>query len=208
MKHNPIANVLISVSDKSNLHILTQALDGAHNNLRILASDGSYNALQGKTSASLQRISDYTQQAVGKRVKTLDFRIFAGILSEDREEFFQRFGNDAIFFDMVVCNLYAFQANAFSSNTILDACEQVDIGGMSLIRAAAKNFMQVAVVSRPEQYTWIANEIKETATLSLRSRYRLCCEAFSYTAACEEEIARYFSHQEFDDATGDTDETL
>lgn len=128
------------------------------------------------------------------RVKTLHPKIFGGIGRRDHVgdlRLMQEEGIPPI--DLVVVNLYPFEATINRSGVSRDeAIEQIDIGGPSLIRAAAKNHQWVTVATRPEQYSSILRDIEELGTTSVSLRRRLAGEAFAMTALDDQVIADYF----------------
>jgi len=133
------------------------------------------------------------------RVKTLHPAIFGGILArrENAEHMDQLQEHGLAPIDIVVNNLYPFVETVAKSGTTLDeALEQIDIGGVSLIRAAAKNFKDVLVLVRPEDYMPVMKEWSETGGVSLETRLRLATIAFQYIAAYDAAIAGYLSQQE------------
>ena len=138
-------------------------------------------------------------EILGGRVKTLHPRIHAGILARrDREDDVATLEEHEILpFDLVVVNLYPFeQVAARHGVREEEAVEMIDVGGPSMLRAAAKNFAHVAPVCRPEQYAAALAELRERGELSPESRRRLATVAFSTTAAYESAIARWFADVE------------
>jgi phosphoribosylaminoimidazolecarboxamide formyltransferase/IMP cyclohydrolase len=133
------------------------------------------------------------------RVKTLHPKIHAGILARrDVKEHMDAIGSMKIDrIDMVIINLYPFKEAVLKKNAEFDdIVENIDIGGPSMIRAAAKNYRSVAVVTRPEQYPGIIRELKENGSLSERTLSELMAEAFIVTANYDAMIAKRM-HQEF-----------
>ena len=133
------------------------------------------------------------------RVKTLHPRIFGGILAIRNEpkhvRQMQEHNLESI--DLVVVNLYPFEKNAVSENlSIADAIEWIDIGGPSLIRAAAKNHSFTTVVIDPEDYSLVAEEMqKQSGEVSLETRVKLAAKAFRFTSYYDATIANYFAQQ-------------
>jgi phosphoribosylaminoimidazolecarboxamide formyltransferase/IMP cyclohydrolase len=131
----------------------------------------------------------------GGLVKTLDFRIYLGLLSESYNPSHQadlaRSGSVPI--DMVVVNLYPFRETiAASGATPEGARGNIDIGGPCMLRAAAKNFHRVAALSDPADYPWIVRELEESrGSLSLATRFMLAQKAFRLTAGYDAAIADY-----------------
>jgi phosphoribosylaminoimidazolecarboxamide formyltransferase / IMP cyclohydrolase len=189
-----IQRAIISVSDK--LGLVDFALGLRANGVEIFSTGGTRAHLQA-SGIEVHDIADYTgfPEMMGGRIKTLHPKIFGGILgrrsvTEDTEAM-QRHGIHP--FDLVVVNLYPFQETvARSGVTREEAIEQIDIGGPSLIRAAAKNHAHVTVATRPEQYSAILEEIEQQGGTSLMLRRRLAGECFVTTAAYDNAIADYF----------------
>ena len=197
-----VRTVLASVSDKTGLDLLLRGLLSANPDLRILSTGGTYTAiakiLGASAPRSLQQVSDYTGQPEmqGGLVKTLDFKIYLGLLSETynpaHQEDLTRAGGVA--FDMVVVNLYPFQETVeHDGATLEDARGNIDIGGPSLIRAAAKNFHRVAVLCDPADYAEVLREIALDGTLGLSTRFRLAQEAFRLTARYDAAVSHYLA---------------
>ncbi len=199
-----VQNVLVSVSDKTGLETLIPELVRINPSLKLYSTGGTFQALQKFLGASLSRkylvqVADYTGQPEmqGGLVKTLDFKIYLGLLSETynpaHAEDLKRVKGVAI--DMVIVNLYPFtQTIAQSGVTPEQARANIDIGGPCMVRAAAKNFLRVASVTDPADYRKIATELKETGgALALKTRFDLARKAFAHTAAYDAAIAAYFA---------------
>ncbi|MEM9587384.1 MAG: bifunctional phosphoribosylaminoimidazolecarboxamide formyltransferase/IMP cyclohydrolase [Planctomycetota bacterium] len=141
-------------------------------------------------------VADYTgfPEMLDGRVKTLHPRVFAGILAiRDRDDHMDAIADhDITPFDLVVVNLYPFAATAARPGVTRDECvEQIDIGGPSLVRAAAKNHHDVAVATSPEQYGEILEQLDSMGGTSDELREQLCGAAFDHTAAYDRAIADY-----------------
>ncbi len=197
-----IRNVIVSVFDKSGLEPFIAALLKSCPGVRFYSTGGSYaflaDALGERGGAHLRKMSDYTGQPEmkGGLVKTLDWKIYLGLLAEpydeDHEEDLKRQG--AVAFDMVVGNLYPFEEATARAASFEEARQHIDIGGPSMLRAAAKNFLRVAPVCAPALYEAVADELeKERGSLCLSTRARLAAEVFGRQAAYDAAIARYFS---------------
>ncbi len=199
----PVNTVLISVSDKSGLEGFVPRLLDINPALKILSTGGTFarlkEILSHRADGCLTPVSDYTGQpeTQGGLVKTLDFKIYLGLLTETYNDHHQsdlaRTGAAPI--DMVVVNLYPFRETiAKPGITPEQARGNIDIGGPCMIRAAAKNFIRVAAVVDPDDYDPLADEMAAgDGCLSLDRRYRLACKAFDHTAAYDEAIARYLA---------------
>ena len=203
-----IQNVLASVSDKTGLDRLVPALLKVNPAVKIYSTGGTYTALReilGAGSKTLVSVSDYTGQPEmqGGLVKTLDFKIYLGLLSETynpaHADDLKRTQGVAI--DMVVVNLYPFvQTIAKADATPEKARANIDIGGPCMVRASAKNFLRVASVTDPADYDAVIRELEAgKGVLSLKTRYGLAQKAFAHTGAYDTAIAAYFKGKEFAD---------
>ncbi len=201
--------MLISVYDKRGLNGLIPALVRINPGLLIYSTGGTFEAIRAilgdRAEKNLTRISDYTGQPEmqGGLVKTLDFKIYLGLLSETYN---QAHSGDlarvqGITFDMVVVNLYPFLKIIREPGVRPEkARANIDIGGPCMIRAAAKNFLRVAPVVDPDDYDRIIKELKESdGFTSLRTRYELAKKTFAYTARYDTAIADYLSALSFDE---------
>ena len=196
-----VRHVLISVSDKSGLEAFVPRLLAANPKTRIFSTGGTFARLQeilgDRAGACLTPVAEYTGQpeTQGGLVKTLDFKIYLGLLSETYNDAHQsdlkRTG--AVPIDMVVVNLYPFEQTVAKPDvTPEQARGNIDIGGPCMIRASAKNFIRVAAVVDPGDYGRIADEMTAAnGCTSLATRYRLAQKAFAHTAAYDAAIADY-----------------
>lgn len=189
-----IQRAIISVSDKLGLVDFASGLRAK--GVEIFSTGGTRAHLQA-SGIEVQDIADYTgfPEMMGGRIKTLHPKVFGGILGRrDLTEDMGAMAEHGIkAFDLVVVNLYPFQETvARPGVTCEEAIEQIDIGGPSLIRAAAKNHAFVTVATRPEQYSSILEEIENYGGTSMKLRRRLAAECFVATAAYDSAIADYF----------------
>jgi phosphoribosylaminoimidazolecarboxamide formyltransferase/IMP cyclohydrolase len=203
-----VRNVILSVFDKRGLEAFVPALLRINPRMRFYSTGGSYRRLEELLGAGAVRagrlvsVPDYTGQPEmqGGLVKTLDFRIYLGLLSETYNEEHRRDleRTGAVAFDMVVVNLYPFaETIARPGVTPEQARANIDIGGPCMIRAAAKNFIRVAPVVDPGDYEPLAAELEAGGgCLSLATRFRLARKAFAHTAAYEAVIAAYLGERE------------
>jgi len=189
---------LLSVSDKTGLLELGEGL--AALGWELVASGGTAGTLR-EAGLEVMDVSQVTgfPEALGGRVKTLHPAIHAGILARadaaDVEELAAR-GLSPI--DVVVVNLYPFEETvARAGVSLADALEQIDIGGVALLRAAAKNVARVAVLSHPDQYGPVLAELQEGGEVSAATRRLLGLAAFRLTAAYDAAIAMYLAGQGF-----------
>jgi len=204
-----IQHVLVSVSDKAGLEAFIPDLVRINPRLTLYSTGGTFQALQKCLGASLAQkhlvqVSDYTGQPEmqGGLVKTLDFKIYLGLLSETYNPAhaadLRRVKGVAI--DMVVVNLYPFARTiAQPGVTPEQARANIDIGGPCMVRAAAKNFLRVASVTDPADYPAIVTELKQSGgKLALKTRFDLARKAFAHTAAYDTAIAGYLAKCPFD----------
>ncbi len=201
-----IDRVLVSVSDKSGLDRLIPALLESNPGVHFYSTGGTYRALAeilgGQAASHLTQVSDYTGQpeTQGGLVKTLDFKIYLGLLTETYNEAHQadlaRAGASPL--DMVVVNLYPFEATvARAGVTVEEARANIDIGGPCMLRAAAKNYLRVASVVDPADYTELAELLKANdGRLNLTQRFELARKAFAHTARYDAAIAAYLAAQD------------
>ena len=202
-----IERVLVSVSDKTGLDALVPALVEINPEVHFYSTGGTFQRLarilgpEG-TAAHLTQVSDYTGQpeTQGGLVKTLDFKIYLGLLTETYNDAHQAdlARSGALPLDMVVCNLYPFEATvARPGVTVEEARANVDIGGPCMIRAAAKNYLRVAAIVDPADYVEIIADLKaHGGRLSLARRFALAQKAFAHTAQYDAAISRYLAEQD------------
>ena len=190
----PIRTALISVSDKTGLGELARGL--ARFKIKILSTGGTAKSLAAE-GASVTEVADYTgfPEMLDGRVKTLHPRIHAGILarrdSPDHLAALRAAGIDPI--DLVVVNLYPFaQTVAKPDSTFAEAIENIDIGGPTMLRAAAKNYSGVVVVTDPSDYPKLLAEMSGNGGgVSEGMRFALARKAFAHSAAYEAAIGNY-----------------
>ena len=195
---------LLSVYDKSGLIELAQLLASAGHEL--VASGGTSHALSdaGLPVTSVTKLTGQ-EEMLGGRVKTLHPAIHAGILARDSATDRAQLAQAGFaMIDMVVCNLYPFQQVSTQPGTSLEAAiEQIDIGGVALLRAAAKNFARVITLCDPDDYEMVAELLRAGREVDLASRRKLAAKVFALTQANDEAIhARLL--QEVPDAAQDS----
>ena len=195
---------LISVSEKRGVVELAKVLATA--GYEILSTGGTASAL-ASAGVAVKQVSAHTgaPEILDGRVKTLHPKIHGGLLGRDipahRDEMAK---HDIAPIDVVVVNLYPFEATVAKSGTSLDdAIENIDIGGPSMLRSSAKNHERVAVVVDPDDYSWVAEAIRGGG-LSAGQRLQLARKAFAHTAAYDTAIAGYLTS--IDDAAADARE--
>ena len=197
-----IRNVLVSVFDKTGLSPLITALVETCPGIRFYSTGGTAKFIAEIAPDNLVSVSDYTGQPEmqGGLVKTLDFKIYLGLLSETYNDAHRtdlaRAG--AIEFDMVIANLYPFKKVITQAGiTPEQARTNIDIGGPCMIRASAKNYIRVASVTDPSDYPAIITELQANkGALSLATRFSLMKKAFALTADYDAAIAAHFSKVE------------
>ena len=190
-----IQRALISVSDKTGLEAFAHGLIAR--GIEIFSTGGTRKFLLSK-GFNAREVAEYTgfPEMMDGRLKTLHPKIFGGILARhDQEEDRQATLEYGIAtFELVVVNLYPFRETIARPDVTLEqAIENIDIGGPSLVRAAAKNHAFVTIATRPESYPEILEEITAHGGTSLALRRRLAGEAFASTAAYDCAIANYFA---------------
>ncbi|NVL91027.1 MAG: hypothetical protein HWN69_08590 [Desulfobacterales bacterium] len=204
-----VRHVIISVSNKNELESFIPSLLEINPKIRLFSTGGTYSRiteiLGDRASSCLTPVSDYTGQpeTQGGLVKTLDFKIYLGLLTETyndaHQQDLQRTG--AVPIDMVVVNLYPFKETISKGDVNVEQARgNIDIGGPCMIRASAKNFIRVAPVVDPSDYTRIISEMKANqGKISLKLRYELAEKAFEHTAVYDRHIADFLASKSFDD---------
>ncbi len=204
-----VKNVLMSVSDKTGLDEFVEGLVAACPGVKIYSTGGTYakvaEILGDRAKDILVAVSDYTGQPEmqGGLVKTLDFKIYLGLLSETYNDAHQadlaRLSAKPI--DMVVVNLYPFQATVAKPGVTPEmARTNIDIGGPCMVRASAKNYLRVASVTDPLDYASIARELAMNGgTIGLDTRFKLMKKAFAHTAQYDAAIAEFFTSRPWDE---------
>lgn len=183
---------LISLSDKSGLDELVSFL--VSQDVKILSTGGTYKAIKELTSEVIE-VSDFTgfEEMMDGRVKTLHPKIHAGILARrDKDlEVLQERGYETI--DLVIVNLYPFKETIAEGCSFDEAIEKIDIGGPTMIRSAAKNFKDVAVVSNPNDYSRLIEEWKNEDGISYEFRKELSQKVFQLMADYNLSISNYLN---------------
>jgi phosphoribosylaminoimidazolecarboxamide formyltransferase/IMP cyclohydrolase len=188
-----IKHALISVSDKTGIINLAQQL--VQYGITILSTGGTAKLLHDNGIAVLE-VADYTgfPEMLDGRVKTLHPKIHAGILARNDSEHQQALNTASIpNIELVIVNLYPFKETiAKQSCTLDEAIENIDVGGPTMIRAAAKNYQKVTIVTDPKDYLMLSEELKESnGSINLTTRFKLAQKAFSHTAAYDSAISNY-----------------
>jgi len=190
-----IKKALISVSDKKNLKKLLKVL--TKHKIKIISSGGTYKEIK-KLRFKCLEVSKYTNspEILDGRVKTLHPKIHAGILSKRNNKSHKEDLKNQNFeeIDLVIVNFYPFEKTLEQTNCHLKIIENIDVGGPTLVRAAAKNYNDVTVITSSNQYDELIGEIeKSEGSTSLEFREKMSLEAFSETAYYDAVISSYFN---------------
>ena len=207
-----VRHVLASVFDKNDLDSFVPELLRVNPDIKFFSTGGTFSKIKeiiGDTAdACLTQVSDYTGQpeTQGGLVKTLDFKIYLGLLTETyndaHNDDLRR--TESVHIDMVIGNLYPFKDTISKPDvTVEQARGNIDIGGPCMIRASAKNYIRVASVVDPSDYGSIISDMeKNSGSISLDLRFRLAKKAFDYTAGYDRTIAGYLGSRAFEDVKG------
>jgi phosphoribosylaminoimidazolecarboxamide formyltransferase / IMP cyclohydrolase len=192
-----MGTALISVSNKIGLIDLANGLNQL--GWQIIASGGTAQAI-AQNDIPVQEISNLTgsPEVLGGRVKTLHPAVHGGILARNNSSDLADLSKvGGILIDLVIVNLYPFrQTIAKQGTTFQEAIEKIDIGGVALIRAAAKNQERVSVVTSPHDYDTVLNELRKHGSISDSTRRQLAVKAFQHTASYDRAIYDYLSTQD------------
>ncbi|MCB9308506.1 MAG: bifunctional phosphoribosylaminoimidazolecarboxamide formyltransferase/IMP cyclohydrolase [Lewinellaceae bacterium] len=198
-ENRKIKTALISVYNKTGVDDLADAL--VSNGVNIISTGGTAKYLTDR-NIEIELVEDLTgfPEMLGGRVKTLHPKVFGGILARRNETHLTQLDAlDIPTIDLVVVDLYPFEDTVASGASHEYIIEKIDIGGISLVRAAAKNFQDVVILSSKDQYTTFIKEITEHhGSTSLRTRQQLAKSAFSLTSEYDRQISEYF--MSFDEA--------
>jgi phosphoribosylaminoimidazolecarboxamide formyltransferase/IMP cyclohydrolase len=196
-----IQRALLSVSDKRGIVDFARGL--AELGVEIVSTGGTASAL-AEAGIEVRPIDDFTgfPEIMDGRVKTLHPKLYAGLLAvRDNEQHLAQADEQNIeFVDLVCVNLYPFERTAAKRGVgEAEVIENIDIGGPTMLRAAAKNHAYAAVVVKPESYDAVLEELRDAGgTLSMPTRESLAAEAFAYTARYDTAIARWFAEKSDD----------
>jgi phosphoribosylaminoimidazolecarboxamide formyltransferase / IMP cyclohydrolase len=190
-----IKKALISISDKKNLKNLLRTL--TKYKIELISSGGTYKQIK-KLNFKCLEVSKYTNspEILGGRVKTLHPKIHAGILSKRNNKSHKKDlkNNNFEVIDLVIVNFYPFEKTLEQTNNHSKIVENIDVGGPTMVRAAAKNYNDVTVITSSNQYNELINELeKNKGTTSLKFREKMSLEAFSETAYYDAVISNYFN---------------
>lgn len=196
----PIRRALVSVSDKSNLEALAASLSAW--GTEVLSTGGTFEAL-ASFGCRVRQVSEVTgfPEILGGRVKTLHPKIHGGILARATAEHMAEIERHGIApIDLVVVNLYPFQRTVARPDvTFEEAMENVDIGGPTMVRAAAKTWERVTVVVDPEDYARLDELVAACGGVPAKARRDFARKAFAHTAAYDAAIANWLEAQATDD---------
>lgn len=198
----PVRRALVSVYDKTGLVPLARALADAGVEIISTGSTAATIAAAGLAVTPVEEVTDFPECLQG-RVKTLHPAVHAGILADRRKpDHLHQLGELGVTpIDLVVVNLYPF-SDTVASGAPFDACvEQIDIGGPTMVRAAAKNHPAVAVITSPAGYDDVAAAVREGG-FTLSARRRLAAEAFAHTAAYDAAVSTWLAGQVEADVAG------
>lgn len=204
-----VKHVLVSVSDKSGLDGFIPRLLKINPGVRFFSTGGTYGRIKeilGPEAVDcLMQVSDYTGQpeTQGGLVKTLDFKIYLGLLTETYNDAHQADleRTTSVPIDMVIVNLYPFKETISKPEvTVEQARGNIDIGGPCMIRASAKNFIRVASVVDPSDYETILSELQaNNGAITLELRYNLARKAFAHTAVYDRTIADFLTARNYEE---------
>ena len=190
-----IRRALISVSNKQNLKDLLKVL--SKHKIKLISSGGTYKEIKRLKFKCLE-VSEYTgsPEILGGRVKTLHPKIHGGILSKRNNKSHQKdlMNNNFHEIDLVIVNFYPFEKTLEQTNNHLKIIENIDVGGPTMVRAAAKNYNDVTVITSSSQYAELISEINSNkGSTSLSFREKMSLEAFAETAYYDAVISNYFN---------------
>lgn len=198
----PVRRALVSVYDKTGLEELVR---GLHEAGVALVSTGGSAALIDSLGLPVTRVEELTgfPECLEGRVKTLHPRVHAGILADTRkpDHLAQLEELEVAPFELVVCNLYPFAATVMSGASPDECIEQIDIGGPSMVRAAAKNHPSVAIVTSPARYAEVLDAVR-SGGFTLEQRKALAAEAFVHTATYDTHVASWMGSAYVDTSAG------
>ena len=187
---------LLSVSNKEGIVDLASALHYDYN-YDLISSGGTHKVIS-ESDIPVMKVSEYTgsPEILGGRVKTLHPKVHGGILAQrgNPGHDLDRQANGIGLIDIVVVNLYPFQATVAKDGvTWADAIENIDIGGPTMVRSAAKNHANVSILTNPEQYDIFVEALKDGTVDEMRPH--LALEAFRHTAEYDKAISKWMGDQ-------------
>ncbi|PXF64477.1 bifunctional phosphoribosylaminoimidazolecarboxamide formyltransferase/IMP cyclohydrolase [Kangiella spongicola] len=193
--YRPVKRALISVSDKTGVVEFAKRISAK--GVEILSTGGTAKLLRDN-DITVTDVADYTgfPEMMDGRVKTLHPKVHGAILGRRGMDDSVMAEHDIIGIDMVVVNLYPFESTiAKSDSTLEDAIENIDIGGPTMVRSAAKNHQDVTIVVENEDFDQVAQQIEEKGAVDRDIRFRLAAKAFAHTARYDAAISNYLGVQ-------------
>ncbi|OUW61638.1 MAG: bifunctional phosphoribosylaminoimidazolecarboxamide formyltransferase/IMP cyclohydrolase [Candidatus Pelagibacter sp. TMED203] len=192
-----IKNALISVSDKNDLNQILRVLKKY--NIEIISSGGTYKTIK-KLGYKCEEVSSYTgfKEMLDGRVKTLHPKIHSGILfnRSNKKHKKEMKKQKYLSIDLVVVNFYPFQNSVLNSKNEKNIIENIDIGGPTMVRAAAKNYKDVLIITEKNDYSKLIDELKKyKGSTSLKFRELMSSKAFGLTAYYDSTIAHWFNNK-------------
>ena len=193
---------LISVSDKTGIVEFAKELESM--GIEIISTGGTYKKLkeEGVNAIEISELTGFPECLNG-RVKTLHPKVHAGILAmRSNEEHMKQLKDlDVDTIDFVVVNLYPFKQTILKENvTRAEAVENIDIGGPTMLRSAAKNYQDVTVITDPNDYEKVLSELKENKEVSLDTKFYLMNKVFEHTSSYDAMIFNYLKHERKDES--------
>lgn len=197
---NKIKRAIISLTDKSGIEEFAEQLNNL--GIKILSTGGTAKKMR-EHGIEVMDVAEYTgfPEMLDGRVKTLHPKIHGGILAQRdnvaHQNQMKAQGINRI--DLIVVNLYAFdKATAAADCTVANAIENIDIGGPTMLRAAAKNYHDVTVIVDPADYPKVISEIEATGNTTLKTRFRLARKVFNLTSSYDTAIAKWLNNVDVD----------
>ena len=195
-----IERAIISLTDKSGIENFAQELSDL--GIEILSTGGTAKKMR-EHGIDVVGVSDFTgfPEMLDGRVKTLHPKVHGGILAQrDNQKHQEQMAEHGLKpIDLIVVNLYAFdKATADPGCTVANAIENIDIGGPTMLRAAAKNFQDVTVIVDPADYPQVIAEIKQQGNTTLKTRFRLACKVFDLTSKYDTAIIQWLNNVDVD----------
>ena len=191
-----INNAIISCYDKKGINDFAEKIVELNPDMKIFSSSGTFKTLSESVKSNLVEISDYIgfKEMPSGLVKTLHPKIHSGILAnvedQNQKEYLEK--NSIKKFDLVVVNLYPFKKTIDDGKPFETVRQNIDIGGVSLLESASKNFIRVIPICNPEDYDLVIQELK-TNNLGIESRLNLAKKSFSYLNNYFNDLNNYFS---------------
>ncbi len=195
-----IERALISLTDKSGIEDFARQLEEM--GVEILSTGGTAKKMRDN-GIKVMDVSEFTgfPEMLDGRVKTLHPKVHGGILAQktNPDHLAQMKTHGLLAIDLVAVNLYAFEKTVADPNcSLVDAIENIDIGGPTMLRAAAKNYRDVTVLVDPADYPQVIREMKETGNTTLKTRFRLAAKVFALTSRYDTAISAWLDKVDVD----------